>query len=726
MMKPNFLDEPAPANYVTGLRCGATGFTTGSDIGPTHEDNDDDEDDRFQHPENEVGLFARGAYDEAEDKADSIYQSVDEKMEKRQKSGRGAREKVEREEYERKNPKIQHQFASLKRGLETLTDDDFANFPDVGDLIGRNRRRARQAMRQKFYPTLDSALVNDSDSQFQTSVQDEGTTTISANTADEIMTNYGEIRKEKTKDEGTTTISANTADGIMTNFGEIRKEKTKVLTASLDRSEVPHLTHPEDHTNCTAGRRYRYHKTNPKHGPGGIAAALLEAVAGKMVQPRSLIAQEAMRLNEPANAKIKVADSVSHNPKSVNLWVEGMELEKELKALDIIPHSVVLWKEAIKLKDDPADAKTLVARAVQLALLNKARKAIPTIRLQGQQGNTNKVNVMKRRVQIKEAEKCKEEGAVETCQAIIRETPRWQLEDLDRKKIWIEDAEASISKVKYETARAICAFTLRVFWVKKSIWHAAADFVKNHGRKEPRWNVREKGPNNEDMWLAAVKLEAENTQHATAREPLATARREDGTHRAWVKSVAFERQQENTNTVLYLVNHRLQLCPKAERFWMMKGPTPPAQEAYNTGTKACPTSVTLWLLLPLLEENPGILVRDRLASVRVERRAKNTSQEKTFKRTHYCPCLVEAIGKVGNNPILYITVAQNLWVERKLPKAINLFEKAILVDPDYGDTWAWNWRIRSVYRTEVMRGDVLNKLGVTEPGHGEVWQNRNK
>ena len=37
MMKRNFLDEPAPANYVAGLGRGATGFTTRSDIGPARE-----------------------------------------------------------------------------------------------------------------------------------------------------------------------------------------------------------------------------------------------------------------------------------------------------------------------------------------------------------------------------------------------------------------------------------------------------------------------------------------------------------------------------------------------------------------------------------------------------------------------------------------------------------------------------------------------------------------
>ncbi|KAG0126288.1 hypothetical protein HOY82DRAFT_491986, partial [Tuber indicum] len=37
------------------------------------------------------------------------------------------------------------------------------------------------------------------------------------------------------------------------------------------------------------------------------------------------------------------------------------------RALILIPHSFVLWKEAIKLESDRAETKTLSSRAVQLA-----------------------------------------------------------------------------------------------------------------------------------------------------------------------------------------------------------------------------------------------------------------------------------------------------------------------------------------------------------------------
>jgi hypothetical protein len=115
----DFLSMPAPENYVAGLGRGATGFTTRSDLGPAREGpseeqmkemlakraaslgqaapsaygvtekkekEEDEEEDRFQDPDNEVGLFSSGMnYDKDDDEADRIYQEVDERMDKRRR-----------------------------------------------------------------------------------------------------------------------------------------------------------------------------------------------------------------------------------------------------------------------------------------------------------------------------------------------------------------------------------------------------------------------------------------------------------------------------------------------------------------------------------------------------------------------------------------------------------------------------------------------------------------
>ena len=95
-------------------------------------------------------------------------------------------------------------------------------------------------------------------------------------------------------------------------------------------------------------------------------------------------------------------------PQSVRLWVKASELEAEVlnkkrvlrKALEHVPTSVALWKEAVKL-EEPDDARILLSRAVECCptsvdlwvalakletyenarkVLNKAREKIPTER----------------------------------------------------------------------------------------------------------------------------------------------------------------------------------------------------------------------------------------------------------------------------------------------------------------------------------------------------------
>ncbi|KIW74101.1 hypothetical protein Z517_12511 [Fonsecaea pedrosoi CBS 271.37] len=879
---------------------------------------EEEDDDRFQDPDNETGLFASGTFTQDDDEADRIYQDVDERMGKRRKrlrlvppfpiappfaktrglsfphgneqitdmipspSSREEREREELEEYNRKNPKISDQFADLKRGLVTLTDDDWANIPDPGDLTGKNRR-ARQNRHQRSYVVPDSVLARARDAaEFSTSVQDD------------------------TADGAVTTVDHK--DGTMTNFADIGAARDRVLQTRLDRAAKAdagtgtattidpkgYLTSLEtsefDPSKVQLGEIQRVRtlldsviKTNPKHAPAWIAAARLEEYAGKIVAARKRMAQgcemcpksedawlENIRLNEGQNAKIIAANAIKNNERSTRLWIEAMRLETDPRAkkrvlrqaIDHIPQSVAIWKEAVNLEEDPEDARLLLAKATEIiplsvelwlalarletpenaqAVLNKARKAVPTsheiwiaaARLQEQMGNANKVNIMNRAVKalvkegamlkreewITEAEKCEEEGAVLTCGAIIRETLGWTLdEDDDRKEIFKDDAKASIGREKFETARAIYAYALRVFPTSKSLWMAAADLERNHGTKDALWQVLEKAveacpqseelwlqlarekwhagevddarrvlgkafnqnPNNEEIWLAAVRLEADAGQVSQARELLATARQEAPTERVWYKSAAYERQLGNTDVALDLVLQGLTSrvidkketrFPRSAKLWMMKGQiyedkgmVPQAREAYAQGTRACPKSVPLWLLAARLEQKEGIIIKARSVldrarlqnpknaelwaeSVRVELHANppNVQQAKILMskglqecpksgllwseniwklqpRTQRKPLSLEAIKAVDNDPVLFVTVARIFWSERRLDKAMNWFEKALVVDPDLGDSWAWYLKFLMQHGTEEKREDVIAKCIANEPKHGEVWQ----
>ncbi|KAJ5635536.1 RNA-processing protein HAT helix [Penicillium longicatenatum] len=876
------------------------------------EEKEEEEDERFQDPENDTGLFAYGQFDQEDDEADRIYQEVDEKMDRRRRirrlvalpipflqetscsSGqapvvwieyrlesfatyREAREQQERDDYERKNPKIQQQFADLKRSLAAVSEEDWSNLPEVGDLTGKNRR-AKQNLRQRFYAVPDSVIAGARDSaQFDTTIAEDGAEPSSEQGGDGTMTNFADIgaaRDKVLKVRLDQAALGSTAES--SSSGSATSIDPKGYLTSLTQSEMKSGELEVGDIKRVRVLLESVTKTNPKHAPGWIALARLEELAGRIVAARNIIAKgcelcpksedawlENIRINEGHNAKIIAANAIKNNDHSTKLWTEAMKLETDTRAkknvlrqaILHIPQSVQIWKEAVNLEEDPADARLLLAKAVEMIplsvelwlalarletpenaqkVLNAARKAVPTsheiwiaaARLQEQMGTFEKVNVMKRAIQslarenamlkreewIAEAERCEEEGAILTCGAIIQETLGWGLdEDDDRKDIWMDDAKSSIARGKYETARAIYAYALRVFINRRSIWIAAADLERNHGDKEALWQVLEKAveacpqseelwlqlakekwqsgeiddarrvlgrafnqnPNNEDIWLAAVKLEADAKQTDQARELLATARREAGTDRVWIKSVAFERQLGNVDDALDLVNQGLQLYPKADKLWMMKGQIyeaqnkfPQAREAYGTGTRACSKSVALWLLASRLEEKAGAVVRARSVldrarlavpksaelwteSVRVERRANNLAQAKVLmaKALQEVPASgllwsesiwhlepraqrkarsLEAIKKVDNDPILFITVARIFWGERRLEKAMTWFEKAIVSDSDYGDGWAWYYKFLMQHGTEEKRADVVSKCVSTEPKHGEVWQSISK
>ncbi|KAM0717777.1 hypothetical protein Q7P37_006109 [Cladosporium fusiforme] len=906
--RKDFLSQQAPDNYVAGLGRGATGFTTRSDLGPAREGPSDDQikealakraaalgnapptaygvgkkkpdeeedEERFRDAENEEGLFATGNYDRDDDEADRIYQAVDERMDKRRRARREARENEQRDEYERNNPKIQQQFADLKRALGAVSDEDWASIPEVGDLTGKNRR-SKQNMRQRFYAVPDSVIAGAGASgQLGTEVQEDGMATDggSSEQADGTMTNFADIGAARDKvlkvrldqaaqtQQGTESVAGTSTNidpkGYLTSLSMSEKKAGEIPVGDIKRARV---------------LLESVIKTNPRHGPGWIAAARLEEFAGKIVAARNVIRRgcemcpksedtwmECIRLHDNQNAKIMAAKAIENNDRSVRLWIEAMKLESVpaakkrvlRKALDHIPQSVAIWKEAVNLEEDPADARLLLAKATEIIplsvelwlalarleepdqaqkVLNKARQAIPAsyeiwiaaARLQEQVGKSDmvfkvmdravkalaKVSAMlKREEWITQAEICEEEGAPVTCQAIIRETLGWTLdEDDDRKQIWLEDAKSSTGRGRFETARAIYAYAIRVFYNSNSVYLAAADLERNHGSREALWALLEKAveacpdsevlwmqlarekwqsgfvdearkvlglafqqnPGNENIWLEAVRLEAESGESQKARDLLATARSEAGTDRVWIKSAAYERQLGEIDAALALVNEGLQIYAKADKLWMMKGQLyesknmlPQAREAFNTGTRACPQSVPLWLLASRLEEKMGVVVkarsildRARLAvkkspelwteSVRLEWRAKNlpAANAKMAQALQECPTsglvwseriwhleartqrkprILEAIQKADNDPILFVTAARIFWAERKLEKADAWFQKAAILDPDYGDTWAWWYKFLLQHGTEEKRGDVVSKCVLNEPRHGEVWQ----
>ena len=738
--KPNklaFLSMQAPPGYVAGLGRGASGFTTRADVGPAREaptrakdkDDDEDEEGRFQDPENETGLFASAVYEQDDEEADRIWDSVDRSMDDRRRKFREQREKEELQKLRKEQPKIQAQFADLKRGLSTVSEEEWASLPEAGNVTGKRRKAAaaREARNTASIAIPDSVLVSNRNRNIV----------------------EGSVAEEDMQDGTQSSLDA----GTMTSLSEIGEARNKIFSHQLDQASsssnsaisgsattidpkgyLTELSSVVVKTDAEIGDIKKARglldsviKTNPKHAPGWIAAARVEEVAGKMTAARKIIAQgcehcpksedvwlENARLNGKDNAKVILARAVQHLSQSVKIWLKAVELENDpeskkrvlRKSLEYIPNSVKLWKELVNLEDSPEDARILLSGAVGaipmsielwLALarlsppqeakkvLNEARKTIPTsheiwiaaARLieetDAKEALVDKtmaaaVNalrkagaILNRDQWLREAERVEKEGSPMTCSAIVKATIHLDIEEEDRRTIWVEDAQAALERGCIETARSILAYTLHVFPDRASIWKQAVDLEKKHGSRETLEALLERAvtncPKAESLWLlyaqekreasdvpgarevlirafdknigseaislAAAALEAENGEKGAASRLLERARHEVGSERVWIKSAVFERNEGRLDAALQLVRDGLAKFPACAKLHMMHGQlllsrgnegpeaVREAREAYSRGLKAVSSSVDLWLLAAGLEEKSGLAIRAR-------------------------------------------------------------------------------------------------------------------
>lgn len=705
-----FLQQEAPAHYIAGLGRGATGFTTRSDIGPAQEGldeeaiqaaiaakaaavgvvGDDDDPDRYEDAENEIGLFAGAPYDKDDEEADRTFDRIENMMMNRRNKGaryaaigyvlsnspriltnlRDEEVRGDEEVVVDKNgmvlPPIRKQFTELKRQLSTVTDEEWANIPEVGDLTKRYKRQKQLQKEQRYYAVPDSVIAGaQSSTEFETSIE------------------------------------AGTSTGTTTDFVEMSRSRDKILGVRLDQASLKagssssidpkgYLTGLESQIVQTSTELADIKKarlllrsvtdTDPKRADGWIAAARLEYEQGKDVEAQRLLAKgckhcpknkdvwlESARINTTENAKRILAEAVTHIPNSVDIWVQAMKLENEnntkrrvmRKALEMIPESVKLWKEAVELEADPNDAKLLLARATELIpsaielwlalarietydnarqVLNKARKAnrtsyeiwIAGARLEEQQGNSDRVRVLidsaiqnltkhggmlSREQWIQEAEKSEEDGGVLTAQSIIPAILDLGLDDEEKKDTWMDDADGAIERSHPETARAIFLHALKVFPTKKSIWRKAAAFEKSLGNRENYFGVLEKSvvacPHDERLWLMYAKEKKDLADYEAAREILGRSfEYNPNSENIWLAAVTLETENNETERARqYLARATREagterICIRATTFERQNGQYEDALKLCDAGLAKFRGSDKLWLIkAQLLEES---------------------------------------------------------------------------------------------------------------------------
>lgn len=274
-------------------------------------------------------------------------------------------------------------------------------------------------------------------------------------------------------------------------------------------------------------------------------------------------------------------------------------------------------------------------------------------------------------------------------------------------------------------------------------------------------------PNSEDIWLAAVKLESENSEYERARRLLAKARASAPTPRVMMKSSKLEWALNNLTEALKLLNEAVDVFPDYAKLWMMKGQIEEQQEkfddaatTYLCGIKKCSNSVPLWNLLSTLEEKRGFLTKSRsilergrlknpktallwLSAIRIEIRAglKEMANTLLARGLQECPTAgelwaeaislesrpqrktksLDALKKCEHDPHVLLAVSKLFWTEHKFSKCREWFNRTIKIDPDFGDAWAYFYKFELIHGTGEQQKEIIERCNIAEPKHGETW-----
>lgn len=253
---------------------------------------------------NSGSLFGSATpYEQDDREADSVWNQIDEKMEARRRRAREIRQNAELAKARQERPKIQATFADLKNELKTVTEDEWAAIPDIGDNSLRYKSK-----NDRFMPAPDSLLEKARQENERFSALDArqqrtgglvtpmpggmtpmpggmtpmpgGMTPLPGGmTPLTDLNQVGEARKTvlslKLKEAGDSVSGQTNVDpkGYLTDLNSLKinseAEIGDIKKARLLLKSV--IT------------------TNPKHPPGWIAFARLEEVAGKIVAARRLI-----------------------------------------------------------------------------------------------------------------------------------------------------------------------------------------------------------------------------------------------------------------------------------------------------------------------------------------------------------------------------------------------------------------------------------------------------
>lgn len=544
--------------YVAGIGRGATGFTTslevgtGRIVGSNDEDQEDEEVDDERFGDADQGLLKTSGKDLEDDEADKIYEEIELRLLSRNKK------RVRIDDVEEPDA-IGEQFKDLKQALSTVSETEWLNLPEVGDLTRRNKRhREELQLQQRFYAVPDSVAVP-KDTQEMTNFK-----TISDDKYKLLELELDTVSKSSAVDSNEYLNDLDQMSFMsLENVGNVKR--ARLALASLRKSQ-------------------------PKRIDGWIGSARLEESCKKLETARNIIQQgceenplsdllwlENIRLSLSKDRKDIVRQLLTYIPKSEKLWLKLFELETDeihqkrtlRNLISNIPESLELWREAISIETDLLDKKKLLELLIKLTnclefwfqlidlqesideskkLLNEARKQNPEsidIWIHGakieERSTGNEVKISKllskgiKTVQLTRDDYIKKAIALEedkfpiSCSVVIQNVMDLGLErtdDNEKLKIWTSDAKIALDNKFIETGKSMFRYILMKFPHSVSIWKQYLKFIKLSFPDELNMEfqqVTDLNPETEFFWLWFAKEQMNSGKFEEAREILSQA-----------------------------------------------------------------------------------------------------------------------------------------------------------------------------------------------------------
>uniref|UniRef100_A0A7E4V8M9 Pre-mRNA-processing factor 6 n=1 Tax=Panagrellus redivivus TaxID=6233 RepID=A0A7E4V8M9_PANRE len=774
----------APAGYVAGVGRGDTGFTTRSDIGPardydappmgeamasaakrpkldddrepeTEDYNDSNFDDFEGYGER---LFTKDPYDKDDEEADRVYHSVDMRMDERRKMQREVKYKADVEKLLREQPKIQQMFSDLRRPLSTVSEEEWASIPEVGDARNKAKRNPRG---EKFTAVPDSIIAmnlgagqmnNTLDSRAQ-----NGMATPFSGFSTPLNPMGVAFGSSGTATPGwkTTLNSGTSTDLDLHKIGQARNQLMDIrLNQASDSVTGQTVVDPKGYLTDLQSMVPKYggdindvkkarqllksvRDTNPKHPPAWIASASLESAAGKLQVARNLILEgcdknpkseelwlEAVALHPPEEGKRIVATAVTHRRDSVRIWMKAADLETDRrakrkvlrKALEHIPHSVKLWKAAVEL-EEPEDARLLLTRAVEccststelwLALakletyenarkvLNKAREHIPTERL---------IWISAARLEETRGEASKIDVMIN--RAISSLTANNV--EINRKQ-WLEDA--------IDAEKGGCILTAQAI-IKNVMSNGVEEEDRKHTwLEDAEWYVSKKAPE----CARAVYAYALNVFPAKKS--------------IWRAAIGFERNHGTVESYEGLLRTATERCPSAQELWLMYAKSrwlnddvDDARRILTDAFQHNPDSEDIWLAAVKLESENDEYDRARRLLEKARSKAPSARVWMKSARLEWClnelvrakELLKEGLGLYPTFAKFYMMLGQIHVQEKNTSEARKVFNEGVRKCPHDVQLWLQLIRFEKDLGEVVKARSNLDLARVKNPKNELLW-----